>query len=282
MSLMVAIMDLGSNSVKMTISRVENSRAETVKKFRETVRLSEGMGKNNTISETASERALDAIEFLKNKAESYGCSYIHIVATAALRRAENKQNFIDSVSKLGLELRILTEEEEAYYGFLGVQTFTSLTDYVIMDVGGGSSEVSLIKNGTLQNTLSVPYGAVILSEKVAEENLEDFIRAELQKIDFINQCRNLKIIGLGGTADAACSVLDKTEITYSELIDVYEKIKNTPLPDRGNIHGVPSDRGDVILSGVTIIKAFAEMISAPALQMCKKGIRDGILKEGYL
>jgi len=77
-----------------------------------------------------------------------------------------------------------------------------------------------------------------------------------------------------------CKMFDKEEISAEELAAGYEKIKSTPVEKRGEIEGVPNDRGDIILGGATIIKAFADKICAPTLRMCKSGIRDGILREG--
>lgn len=280
MSQRIAIIDIGSNSIKMTVSQKDGDKITTVEKFRETVRLGQGMSVSGEISCDAIERARASLISLKEKAEKAGSDKILAVATAAVRQAKNKDKFVDMINEVGIDFRILSEWDEAYYGFMGIRSAVELDDYAIIDVGGGSSEISLVRGGKLLESRSLSFGAVILTEIASEEDMYDFIMEHIDKISFIDECKGLGIIGLGGTADAACKMFDKDEISIDELNTGYEKVKNTPVQNRGAIDGVPDDRGDIILGGMTIIKAFADKIGAPTLRMCKSGIRDGILREG--
>ncbi len=280
MSQRIAIIDIGSNSIKMTISQKDGDKITTVDKFRETVRLGQGMSIDGKINADAIDKARASLLSLKDKALQTGCDTVLAIATAAVRRAKNKAEFVEMINQIGLDFRILSEWDEAYYGFKGIKAAIDIEDFVIIDVGGGSSEISLVRGGELLKSRSMPFGAVILTEIASEADMYDFAAKHIEETEFINDCTGLGIIGLGGTADAVCKMFDKEEISAEELAAGYEKIKSTPVEKRGEIEGVPNDRGDIILGGATIIKAFADKICAPTLRMCKSGIRDGILREG--
>ncbi len=276
----IAIIDLGSNSIRMSVYRIDNSRKiNEIKRVRETVRLSEGMGLENKITEKAMQRTLETLVGFKAIAEKFSCSKIIAIATAAVRRAVNREEFLNRANSEGVCFRVLSEEEEAYYGFLGVASKVSFEDYVVIDVGGGSSEITLVKNRKMIQTKSIPYGSVVLTENVSEESMYNFIMSQLQEVEFLQMAKKLNIVALGGTADIISKSQEKKRFSNKTLNSFYEKVANTSKKLRNTIKGIPADRGDIILAGITIIKALADYIETPEITVCNAGIRTGILLE---
>ncbi len=275
-----AIIDLGSNSIRMSVYRISSDRkVREIKRVRETVRLSEGMGLENIITEKAMERTLETLSEFKAVAEKFLCSKIIAIATAAVRRAVNREDFLKRANQIGISFRVLSEEEEAYYGFLGVSSEIPFDSYVIIDVGGGSSEITLVKDRKMVNTKSIPFGSVVLTENFNEEIIYDFVMSKLQEVEFLKMAKNLNIVALGGTADIIAKSQEKKRFSRKLLNSFYEKVKNTPQKMRNTIKGIPADRGDIILAGATVIKALTDYIEAEEITACHAGIRTGILLE---
>lgn len=281
----IGLIDLGSNSVRMSIYSIYNDKSfECIKKIRDTVRLSEGMANDNILKENSINRAIASLKNFGVFAQDYGVTYLQAVATSAVRRAINKKDFIIKVeNEAKIKLRVLTEQEEAYFGFLGVQSMAETRKHLIIDVGGGSSEITAVINNKLFATISLPYGAVILTEKFKneKEKMYDYMHEKIEKIPFLKSTKRFEIIALGGSAETASKVLENTKILYDDVKNLYEKIKNTPKDKIANINGISKDRADIILGGLTPILALMNIVSSPKLNIYKTSIRDGIFLDIY-
>ncbi len=291
MSYCFAIIDLGSNSVRMSINKLEQDGSwELLKKVRSTVRLSEGMCGDNFLREEAMARVIDALVNFCNMAREHKCLSIAAIATAALRNAANKDLFISRVKeKTGITFEIISGEDEAYYSYLAVANTIGIKDGVIFDTGGGSTEITLVRDGIVENSTSIPLGAVVLTEMFSSKNqmqLYKYVLSHIGAIGWLDECEGLPLYGIGGSARTIASIhkkrllnpdeLDGMKVPYSSLAKIYQDIFNTQLESRRTIKGMDISRADIILAGITPCKVLMDMIGSKTLYVCASGVKEGV------
>lgn len=280
-----SVIDIGSNSVRMTVYKIINGKLESIKKVRKYVRLSEGMEKDNLLKEAAVSRTLNALVEVNKMSGDMGAGDVFAVATAAVRRSENARDFLRRAKdKTGLDIKVLSGREEAEYGFLAVSKSIDYKNTVIVDVGGGSAELTLVKNNKYVNSASLPLGAVILTERFKGKNqneLYHYIYEAFSSVDFLKNAEYFCITALGGTASTLSKVFNKREILKEEVGMLYGKLCELSWDERRTITGIEPERADIILAGVTVYKVLFDMISSPKMYYSHSNIRDGIAYELY-
>ena len=155
----IGIIDLGSNSARLMVAHYAPGQAFRITdEISRRVRLSEGMAEGGGyLQPPAIARALETIQMFHDFCIANSIKQVWPVATAAVRDAVNQQEFLAKVEKAtGLKFRVLTGEEEAYFGAVGAINSVGLRDGLVLDVGGGSAEVSEVHNGTFKRGLTVP------------------------------------------------------------------------------------------------------------------------------
>ncbi len=291
MSYNFAVIDLGSNSVRMSINSLEKDGSWSVlKKLRATVRLSEGMTTDNFLKENAVGRVIDAIVEFTKTAKEYKCVSIAAIATAALRRAANKELFLSRVKeKAGIDFEIISGEQEAFYSYLAVKETVGINDGVIYDTGGGSTEIVLVKNGEVKKSVSLPLGAVMMTEQMSKRSqmqLYKYVASYVGGIDWLDECEGLPLYGIGGSARAMAMLykkewlspedIDGVKIPYHAVAKIYQNIFATPIKKRKDIKGMDVSRADIILAGLTPVKVLMDMTGSPRVCVCAAGVKEGV------
>lgn len=291
MSYNFAVIDLGSNSVRMSVNSLEkDGRWCVLEKLRSTVRLSEGMTNDNFLKEEAMSRVISAIEGFTEKAREYKCMSIAAVATAALRRAANKELFLSRVKeKTGIQFEIISGEQEAYYSYLAVRETVGIKNGVIYDTGGGSTEITLVRNGEVKRSVSLPLGAVVMTEQMAKRpqtQLYKYVSSYIGGIEWLDECEGLPLYGIGGSARAMAMLykkewlspeaIDGIKIPYHAVAKIYQNIFLTPLDKRKEIKGMDISRADIILAGLTPVKVLMDMTGSPGVCVCAAGVKEGV------
>ncbi len=291
MSYNFAIIDLGSNSVRMNINSIENDGSwNTLQKLRATVRLSEGMSSDNFLKENAMNRVIEALCAFCEKAKEYKCVSIAAVATAALRNAANKELFLSRVKeKTGIDFEIISGEQEAFYSFLAVRETVGIENGVIYDTGGGSTEIMLVKDGKIKHSVSLPLGAVIMTEKFrksSQMHLYKYVSSYIGGVDWLDECEGLPLYGIGGSARALAMLykkqnlgidaFDGMKIPYASVAKIYQSIFSTPSEKRKDIKGMEISRADIILAGLTPLKVLMDMCGGANVTICASGVKEGV------
>lgn len=291
MSYNFAVIDLGSNSVRMSINALEKDGSWAVlQKLRSTVRLSEGMTADNFLKEEAMARVIDAITEFTKIAKEYKCASIAAVATAALRCAANKELFLERVKeKANIQFEIISGEQEAYYSYLAVKETVGITDGVIYDTGGGSTEIVLVKNGEVKHSISLPLGAVMMTEQMARKSqmqLYKYVSSYIGGISWLDECEGMPLYGIGGSARAMAMLykkeylspdkVDGIKIPYHFVAKIYQDIFRTPVDERKDIKGMDVSRADIILAGLTPVKVLMDMTGSPSVTVCAAGVKEGV------
>ena len=209
----LAVIDLGSNSARMTVTEIHDDGSyQVAQRMKRMVRLSENMGEEKTLKDSAMDRTIQALKDFQEVYQQLPNVTLRAVATAAVRMAKNQKEFLARVAAEvdGLKLEVITGTMEAHYDYLGVINTLPVTNCVIMDTGGASCELVLVQNGKAQNLVSLPIGAVNLSEQFFK-NRTDVLRAQdlFWETTFVNRLfngiwwlhrgQNLPIVALGGS-----------------------------------------------------------------------------------
>ena len=298
----VALIDLGSNSVRFVISEItESGSYRLVYQQKESIRLSEGMWTHQMLTKPAMERAIKTLKALSHMAKAMGVTEIQGIATAAVRLASNGNSFIRRVyAETGIPLRPISGEEEAYLGFLGVVNTIGLDDFIVFDLGGASIEISLIENRQLKKSVSLPMGALVMTgqfqskhefTKVEYTSMISHIQDVLHRETWLRNVR-LPLIGIGGTARNIAK-MDQREKNYpipklhnykvkkATMEALFQRVKETPWEERKKISGLSSERADIIVAGMAIIMELMEYTKATSMIVSGCGLREGLFFQYY-
>ncbi len=276
-----AVIDIGSNSVRLMMSNGQLTEYKQVK----TTRLAENMGTDKILQLGPIERTVSAVSFFVQKAKNENADQIYIFATAAVRQAKNKKDIVDKIKKeTGIDVEIIDGLLEARLGAKGA---LQGMDGGIIDVGGASSEVLVIKNGEIVYSKSVNVGAVrIFNECGQDKNkIIKFIKSAVNEFEDI-PCANY--YGIGGTATSLASISLQMSVYDPKLVHGYtmalqevkelrDKLLDMSVEQKRSLVGLQPDRAEVIAGGVAII--YEILIRAKANNIV---ISESDNLEGYL
>lgn len=300
----LVVIDLGSNSVRMQISQIDDYGGYTVLGyFREYVRLSENMGKEMTLKEEPMNRTIQALKNFKARYTQYDHVVVKAVATAAVREAKNQAEFLKRVKdEVGLDLQVISGSTEAYLDYVGVVNTLSVRNGIIMDCGGASTELVWVQNGACKERISIPIGSVVLSQNynlsdtISASDLYNAMNAAGQKIStvrWLGLVHNLPLVALGGS-NRTIAKIHRREVTdeVDELPDIHGmhlpphyifnlvgKLIAMNKDERMKIPGLAKNRADVIVGGLIPISLVLRNLQISEVIFSNCGLRDGILFE---
>ena len=297
-----AVIDLGSNSVRMTVVKInDDGSTELVKQSKEFVRLSANMGKEKTLKKEPIERTLGALKDFKKYLDSLDHLEVRAVATAAVRQAVNQKKFLKKVKdEVGFDIEVISGNTEAYYDYLGVTRSLPANNCVIVDTGGASSEIILVQNGRASNLISIPVGSVTLSQQFGLEDeisankifeLLVYLNKVFNDIWWLRNGQNLPVIGLGGSNRTIAKInrnynnfLDFEDIHGYKLSDnevnqTFENILQLNCESRKKVGGLSKTRADIIIGGLAPIVNLMQYLDSDRVMFSKCGLRDGIIFE---
>ena len=254
----VAIIDIGSNSVRMLVEK----DGKTVKKFINTTRLAQGK-KDGFLCEKSSLRTLNGVKEFVLSAKDMGADKIFAFATAAVRNSVNGEEFVRAVKEdCGIAIEVLSGEREGYIGAMGA---LKGEDGGVIDIGGGSTEIAVIRGKELVYSRSIPFGAVNVTEKFGEDfkRAKEFLNTEVKKFGDVPKCE-FKVIG-GTATSLAAIILKLTEYSAEKVDGLYmsereinaltEELYSKTAEERKNYKSLQKERADIIQSGANILRA---------------------------
>jgi exopolyphosphatase / guanosine-5'-triphosphate,3'-diphosphate pyrophosphatase len=298
-----AVIDVGTNSVKLHVGeRRAGDVWRTVVDRAEVTRLGEGLREAGALQPEPLRRTADAVVGMVEEARREGAAEIAAVGTAGMRLAENAAELIDAVrERCGVGIEVISGEEE---GRLAYRAATSELEagegtLVVFDTGGGSTEFTFGKAGSVEERFSFDVGAAPLTDSfgldgiVSEERLAQALAAlaaELSRLD--GRPRPAALVGMGGALtnlaavchrlaayDAAVvqgTVLDRAEI--DRQIDLYRR---RTADERREIVGLQPKRAEVILAGACIVRTVLDKLQCDELTVSDRGLRHGLLVERF-
>ena len=267
----IGIIDIGTNSVRLFVPE-ENNIAES-QKFLRITRLGENVNRNHYLLDEAMDRTVQGLRELQAVAAEKGANRLYAMATSAVRDSSNKDLFVKRVwDELGIEVQVLPGKEEADLGFTG--TVKGLAhpkeNYLIIDIGGGSTELIDAMNGTIRKSHSFDIGVVRLTEMFELSDPPE--QSELSKMgeyieellkSYLEDCNGV-LVGIGGTITTLSAIISKLDeydrkkvhgsvITKDEIEQIYQELIRMTNAQRKSVIGLDEKRADVIVSGIVIL-----------------------------
>ncbi|MEY3609036.1 MAG: hypothetical protein RLZZ447_1824 [Verrucomicrobiota bacterium] len=302
----VAVIDVGSNTIKLLVARRAPGGSERVHARTLEARIGTGLGRGRPqLSPESMARGTDAIRTLAAEARAHRAEVTAIVATSAVRDAENGPDFAAAVTAAtGLPLRILSGTEEA--GLIGEglrcdPAFAASPDLALFDLGGGSLEVLEFRGARVQRALSLPLGCVRLTERfVADPTLPLPATARAALANHATTLaaeagldrdlfRGLPVAATGGTVSTARALLasaagtsldDSTpEIAVEAMRSLLDRVATLPLAARTALPGLSAARADVFPAALATLLAIAELTGCGTLRHSWYSLRHGVVAE---
>jgi exopolyphosphatase/guanosine-5'-triphosphate,3'-diphosphate pyrophosphatase len=297
-----AVIDLGSNSVRMNIIGINEAGGYSIfDQAKEMVRLSEGLLESHYLQDKSMDRTIKALKYFKKLIKMHEITEVHALCTAAVRMAKNQEMFLRRVKEeVGLNFRVLSGEEEAYYDYLGVVNSMVCDKAVLIDIGGGSTEIIWVEDRRFKDAVSLPYGSVLLTEMFSDISSKKkrikealrFMKEALSKISWLKNLKGYPIIGLGGTIRALGKVdkymndypirnMHNYHLTTGEIEFLIDKIFITPDGKEHEIEGISKKRSDVMTMGLMPLYALIHQLEAREMRISGSGLRNGYFYEKY-
>ena len=281
-----AAIDIGSNAVRLLIADLtDNDGVISFKKntlIRVPLRLGDNAFLDQFISDKKAEDLIKTMQAFKNLMDVYKVTDYMACATSALREAENGQELVKKIkAKTDLNLEIVEGEKEAHiiYSSHIEQTLDRKKNYLYIDVGGGSTELSIFSDGTMLASKSFDLGTIrILDNQDKDETWEDL--KEWLKVETRN-FKNLSGIGTGGNINKLFKLSEEKDdmpLSYVKLKTLFGYLNSFSLKDRINILGLNQDRADVIIPACEIFLTIMKWASIKNVYVPKVGMVDGIIQ----
>ena len=297
----IAVIDLGSNTARLVVySCIRGYSYREEDELREVVRLRQGMT-DAGLSDEAMERAFLTLRLFQRFCTATGVSRIIPTATSAVRDAANRDLFLEHVhNAIGLDLRVLSGEEEARYGAVGALNDSGLSDGLVVDIGGGSAQISLVRGQCFVQGQSAPIGTLALSERFIHSdpagNAElKALRAEVERrLDAFTwlPASTPELVGVGGTVrnlarmeavrrNYPLKTLHGFALTRASVEQSLDELRRLPLTKRRRLPGLRPDRADIILAGVVALHAIMRRTGAESVTVSINGLREGLFLEHF-
>lgn len=309
----LAAIDIGTNSIHMVIVRVQPQLPTftIIARERDTVRLGDRCFQTGNLKPELMERALASLSRCQQLAASYNADHIIAVATSAVREASNGRAFIQQIQQeLNLSVDLVSGQEEARRIYLGVLSGMELNNrpHIIIDIGGGSTELILGDSHEPRFLSSTKVGAVRLSaeyvttDPISEQEyqyLHSYIQGMLERpVDelkaFLKKGEMVQLLGTSGTIETLANIhareslgvvpshLSGYLLTRDDVAKLLEKFRTLNYEQRCEIPGLSTQRAEIILAGTMILHTVMMMLDLDSLVIGERALREGIIVDWML
>jgi exopolyphosphatase / guanosine-5'-triphosphate,3'-diphosphate pyrophosphatase len=298
-----AVIDVGTNSVKLHVGerRAGNVWHGVVDRA-EVTRLGEGLHEGGALQPEAIRRTADAVVGMVEEARRAGAAEIAAVATAGMRIADNSGELVEAVGeRCGVDIEVISGDEEARLAYVAATSELDVGkgSLVVFDTGGGSSEFTFGRPGSVEERFSVDVGAARFTERFgldravsAEQLVQAFqaIAGELTRLD--GRPRPAALVGMGGALTNLAAVRHRlarydpemvhgTVLGRAEIDRQIDLYRARSADERREIVGLQPARAEVILAGACIVRAVLDKLHCDELTVSDRGLRHGLLVERF-
>lgn len=308
----LASIDLGTNSLHMVIVRIDKSLPAftIIAREKDTVRLGD-CGPKGQLKPEVMDRAIATLKRFQELAKTFNVEQVVAVATSAVREAPNGRDFIKRVSdELDLEINLISGPEEARRIYLGVLSAMEFHDepHVIIDIGGGSTELILGDGGEPKFLSSTKVGAVRLTQEYIKTDpisrteflfVQAYIRGMLERpVDelrlHLQPGKVPHLVGTSGTIETLAVMIAKEklgteptplagyQITLNELHNIVSRLRKLSYQERLQIPGINDRRAEIILAGALILQEAMSLLEIESLTICERSLREGVIVDWML
>lgn len=297
----LAAIDIGTNSIRCIVVEVDTEgNFRVLDDEKATVRLGEGLAETGLISNTAQQRATEALQRMVNICTGLNSEIAAVVATSAVRKAGNREQFLDHINQTtGLTIDIISGEQEADLASLSVHHNFAMDNqrYAVADIGGGSVEIIIACGRHTETVTSLELGAVFLTDNFLHSDpvnsselkqLRKHIRKTLKKAGIGTGLPVNCLIGSGGTMTNIGSMVmamrgenyesvHRYEIIHSEIIHLLAMLTRKTQKERLQTPGLNPERADIILAGMILTDELMRRSRTNLLRINAQGIREGLI-----
>ncbi len=291
-----AAVDLGSNSFHLMVARYAGGRVHMIDKVKERVALAAGLGADLRIDEAAQERGLACLALFGERLQAVPDARVRVVGTSTLRRAKNAPEFIEKAEKvLGHPIEVIAGVEEARLVFVGAASvLPSRGRRLLVDIGGGSTEVVLGEGREAQHTDSLHMGCVNFTEgffpdgKISPDRFRAALFAARLELEPLSRAIGgeewQEAVGTSGTIEAIATIAKAAgwsgrRLTREALFKLRDQLLQAKHTDDIDLPELTEKRRPVIVGGVAILCAFFEVFSLDEMRPCEGALRDGVVEE---
>ena len=311
-----AALDLGTNNCRLLIAQpTRPGQFRVVDAFSRIVRLGEGLGTSGRLSDAAMERAVEALRVCSVKLKSRAIRRARLIATEACRAAENGEDFLSRVTEeTGLRLEIINRETEARLAVSGCSSLVGrdARSVVLFDIGGGSSEIAVLKIGEnrsprlanhITHWTSLPVGVVTLSERHGGRDVSPVVfeamvtevegmlgRFDCPPLDTLSATDDFYLIGTSGTVTTLAGVhldlprydrrrVDGLWLSNAEVSEMQARLLSWDFAGRASNPCIGPDRADLVLAGCAILEAIRRRWPSKRMRVADRGLREGVLTD---
>ncbi|MCD7971185.1 MAG: hypothetical protein LUG18_00735 [Candidatus Azobacteroides sp.] len=281
--------DIGSNAIRLLIATVieETFNIEVVKNIlvRIPIRLGEDVFSSGKISDEKRISLAYAITGFKYIMQSYNVIDYQALATSAMREATNNKEVLKTVLEhSGIAIQVIDGQKEAEIIFSGSKNIniSSESDYMYVDVGGGSTEITVFCNNTKVNSRSFPLGTVRILNQGKDENVINELNEWITNVISIHKPN--AIIGTGGNINKVQKILNKKPrdpLLYKEIQHLYNRLITLSLLERMEKYKMTESRADVIIPAMEIFLMIMKSAAINHVYVSKVGLADGIIRQLY-
>ncbi len=293
-----AIIDIGSNTIRLVLYKY--NKQEGLHEFgniKKVARLRSYIQENGEMSEQGIQVLADTLTSFKKILDDFEVNDIKTAATAAVRQAKNNMEIIKRMEEqTGISIDLLSEEEEAYFGFVAIAHSMDTPSAVTIDIGGGSTEITLFKNKKLQKTISFPFGTVSLKQRFVSGDiinedekklLRQYVKKQFDNLEWIKNVQ-LPVIAIGGSARNIAQIhqhlinypisgVHQYEMTNNHLTELSNYLGGMTFEQLKQLDGLSSDRADIIGIALEVFRVLMSQVDATFFQISKKGLREGLI-----
>jgi len=292
-----AVIDIGSNSLKWVVADSSMAVISIIAEGAHSSRLSEGLQQTGTLSDIAMERTIRVLQEMITHCQEAGAQHIDLVGTESLRKASNSIEFVNRVkSELGVTIQIIDGEEEARLSYLAAIRNARVGDFIVVDPGGGSTEITCGTGQIITSKRSFPFGVVSLTEQYKLANVVDNTIWE-QVEDNINIMQTAippnwvgTMIAVGGSAVTLAMIaqllpeyneaaIEGFCLNYREIDRQIALFSTSTSEERRRIVGLPLDRVDIILAGALILRKVIALSHTQEIRISTRGWRHSFLRK---
>jgi len=299
----IAVIDLGTSSVRLVIANVlvespETSHHVVFDELKEPLALVQDLDRDGFLKPPRIAHAVKTLQMFKKLCDAHKVSAIYAFTTSSVRKAKNLKSFLEEISSVcGIKFRVLLEEDESLLIYQGVANSIDIPKGLIMDLSASTCQFIHYNKRCIVNRANLPFGAATLKQ-IFEDVEDDETRSEmisayvLDQISIVDWLENLEpdlpVVGVGGAFRNIAKLSRKLEryplamnhnfVASTDNIDkIYNMVRNLEPEKRSKIKGLSSQRADLFLPALEIIKTMINYLNISKITVSGAGIREGMM-----
>ena len=297
-----AIIDIGSNTVRMAIYDIEGRQVEMIMKKKNMVGLASYL-KNGVMEQQGIDKVCEVLDEYRAFLQSFRITAVVAFTTAALRNASNSCEAVaEIVRRTQIPVRVITGDEEATFDFIGATHDVSDPEGLLIDIGGASTEIVYYKQHQILRKVSLLVGSLALKTKYVQDILpngseiaamQNEVGSMLKTVWELKGIRHASICGIGGTFKGACALynllfkkrrenLVMQARRFSPMIDLYRRDREMSAEDTIRLMKAVPERLHTIIPGLVIADVLAKHFQSDKIIYSDSGVREGYIYDQLL